>query len=225
MIADFHFLRPLWLLALLPLPLVLWQLRRAAGAGAWRKVCDPHLLAQLLSDSQGGGRKIPLALLGIGWLLAVLALAGPVWSQYPLPVMQSRDALVIVLDLSRSMLAADLKPSRLVQARFKAADALERRREGQTGLVAFAGDAFAVAPLTTDSATLTALLPVLSPDIMPVQGSRADLGLEKAGELLDGIGDVLLITDSADAAALAAARALRERGVTVSVLGVGTPAG
>ena len=98
----------------------------------------------------------------------------------------ARDARVIVLDLSNSMLAQDLKPDRLTQARYRLADLLRGTTEGQTGMVAFAGDAFVVSPLTSDMNTISNLLPALRPDIIPVAGSRANLALEMAAKIGPG---------------------------------------
>ncbi|MFQ5642253.1 MAG: VWA domain-containing protein [Thiogranum sp.] len=229
---QFHFLQPAWLWALLPLAALLWQLQRPAGAdNAWRRVVDARLLPHLLVASPGkAGNRLPLWLLATGWLLAVIALADPVWEQQPQPVYRSQAARVVVLDLSRSMLTPDLKPSRLVRARYKVADILRHSDEGLSGLVVFAGDAFAVAPLTSDSDTILALLEPLEPALMPAQGSRADLGLLKAGELLRqaGVqhGTILLIADGySDRRSIAAARKLKQQGYRVSVLGVGTAEG
>ena len=231
MLEHFHFIQPLWLLALLPLAVMLWLIIRHHHANSpWRKLVDARLLPLLLDGQKTRRSKIPFWLLSLGWLLAVLALADPAWEQQPQPLRQTGTSRVIVLDLSRSMLAPDLKPSRLVRARFKVEDILAHDAEGQTGLVVFAGDAFTVSPLTRDADTIRAQLRALDPAIMPSQGSRADLGLLKAQELLQQAevkrGQVVLIADGVegDLAAGAAGR-LRAAGYDVSVLGVGTPAG
>jgi Ca-activated chloride channel homolog len=227
----FHFQQPAWFLALLPLAALIWQLRgHASGNSAWRRVCDPQLLSYLLIDPQRSDRRLPLWLLVAGWLIAVVALADPVWQKRAQPVFSTEEARVVVLDLSRSMDASDLKPSRLERARYKVEDVLRRSKEGQVGLVAFAGDAFVVSPLTSDARTITEMLKALEPGLMPVQGSRVDRGLHKAGELLAQAGaahgEILLVTDGyEDHAALDAARDLRDQGYTVSVLGVGTADG
>ncbi len=228
---QFHFIQPAWLLALVPLAVLLWRIHAHAGGNSpWRKIVDPRLLPLLMGEEHPGGKHVLLWPLAIGWLLAVLALANPSWEQLPQPLMQSGSARVVVLDLSRSMLAADLQPSRLVRARFKVEDILAHDDAGQTGLVVFAGDAFSVTPLTRDADTIRAQLKALDPDIMPSQGSRADLGLLKAEELLQQAGmengQVILVADGVegDMAARAAAR-LRQAGYRVSVLGVGTAAG
>jgi Ca-activated chloride channel family protein len=231
MLEAFHFQQPAWFLALLPLVLLLWQLRgHGSTDSAWRRVCDASLLPYLLVNPQRNDSRLPLWLLAAGWLIAVIALADPVWEKQPQPVFRSEEARVVVLDLSRSMASSDLKPSRLERARYKVEDVLRRSKEGQVGLVVFAGDAFVVAPLTQDARTITELLKALEPGLMPVQGSRVDLGLRKAGELLTqagaGRGEILLVTDGYEGdQALDAARELRRQGYTVSVLGVGTAQG
>lgn len=228
---QFHFLQPLWLLMLLPLAALLWLARHGSlQRNPWRRILDPELQPLLLERHVGRGAQLPLWLLAVGWLLAVLALANPTWERQPHPLLQAGGARVIVLDLSRSMLAADQRPTRLVRARFKVEDLLTLDDGGQTGLVVFAGDAFTVSPLTRDADTIRAQLQVLEPAIMPAQGSRADLGLAQARELLRqaGIpkGQVILIADGTEGtAATDAARALREAGHRVSVLGIGTAEG
>lgn len=230
-ISQFHFLRPQWWLALLPLALALWAYaRRRVGSGPWARIVDPLLLPHVVEGQPAALQPWPLVMLGVGGVLAIAALAGPTWSRLPQAVYQSTDGLAIVLDLSRSMEATDLAPSRLKRARFKVADILARRREGQTALVVYAGSPFVVTPLTEDTTTITAQLPALSPQLMPSRGSRADLGLNKAAELLRQAGlhegQILLITDGVDLGrAQPVAEALRRQGFPLSVLGVGTPQG
>ena len=229
--ADFHFLHPEWFLALIPLCAILWAaVRRGAGHNAWQRVVDAHLLPYLLVEGANSARWLPLALVAAGWFAAVIALANPTYERRPVPALRPMDARVVVLDLSQSMEAADLKPSRLARARYKVADILNRSRDGQVGLIVFAGDAFVVAPLSDDADTLLGMLDALSPEVMPVRGSRPDLGLAKAGELLTQAGaregEVILVGDDAgDDRALAAAADLRAQGRRVSVIGVGTGEG
>jgi len=227
---DIHLLRPLWLLALIPLGLLLWRLaRQGRAADAWRGVVDAHLLSHLLEDDGRRVRRLPLALLSLGWLLVVLALAGPVWERLPQPVYQTQAWRVIVLDLSPSMNATDLPPSRLARARFEVLDLLKRSQEGQTALLAYGAESFVVSPLTTDTETIAAQVPNLGTGLLPVEGDRrADLALDQAGELLRQVGapegDIILVTDGLDhpAAAQETARRLQDEGYRISVLGVGT---
>lgn len=231
-ISQLHFQEPLWLLALIPLALAIWLFTRSRpSASAWANVIDHNLLPFLLQGEESKASTWPKWLLGIGGLIAIIALADPVWEKISRPVFQTNTARVIVLDLSTSMLINDLKPSRLARARFKIEDILSRKEEGQTGLVVFAGDAFTASPLTRDVDTIRNLLQIFDPRIMPAQGSRVDYGLKKAHKLLKQAGakngQVLLIADGASNpnAAVKAAQALKADGHTVSVLAVGTEAG
>jgi Ca-activated chloride channel family protein len=226
-----HFIRPLWLF-LLPLVVILpWAWKRTRRpAGDWSRVCDPHLLRWLSvrqvteQGRQGGHWLAALAL-----LIVILALAGPSWQKLPDTSYSARGARVMVVDLSRSMLAEDMRPNRLTRARFRLADLLASTEEGQVGLVSYAGDAYIVSPLTSDMNTITNLLPALRPDIIPVGGSRADIALDMAASLLErsGLsrGEVLLVTDSATSRDAAKARELSDRGIITSVLAAGTPEG
>ena len=232
MFESFHFLQPDWLYMLIPLVVILLLLKPNAGSkDPWQKIIDKDLLPWLKVNKSGSGsRLLPIWLLSTGWLITILALANPVWEKLPQPVFQTDQAKVIVLDLSLSMNSTDLKPARIDRARFKINDILAKQEEGVIGLVVFAGDAFVVSPLTRDGETISALLPALTPDIMPVQGSRADLGLLKAVELLKQAGrlrgEVLLLADSyTDERTIKAASDLRKQGVITSVLGFGTEQG
>lgn len=231
LIDHFHFLRPLWLLALLALPLLLrvWR-RRMQQADPWRRICDPQLLSHLSQAPAGRWRDRAASwLIGIGYALAVLALAGPAFRMTPHTVVRLQSPLIIAVDLSDRMRATDLKPDRMARVRFKLVDLLTHRAEGQTALIGYAGDAFTVAPLTDDAASLTDLAAALSPEVMPVQGQRADRAIDLALDLLHAAGhergDLLLITDQVDARALAAAKRALAAGLSTSVLGVGTPEG
>lgn len=230
-IDGFQFLRPAWLLVWLTLPLlwVGWR-RRLRRGSPWRRVVDPHLLPALLDTERApADRHSPLPLLLGVPALAALALAGPAWREAPQPLLRSESGLIVAIDLSDRMRAADLPPDRLNRARFKVADLLRARGDGAIGLIAYAGDAFTVAPLTTDSRTLEALLAALEPDLMPEAGQRADRAIALALRIASDAGlaeaDLLLLTDRADDAALAAAERARAQGLRVSVLGVGTAQG
>lgn len=126
--------------------------------------------------------------LALSWIVATLAMAGPSWQSAERPSVQNSAARVLIMDMSRSMYATDLAPNRLTQARYKALDLLKGWQEGSTGLVAYAADAYVVSPLTSDSATLANLLPNLSPDIMPYQGSDAAAAVSLAITMLQQSG-------------------------------------
>lgn len=230
--ADFHFLRPWWLLALpFGIALIFYLFRLGGSGGGWRNVVDRSLQPFVLT---GPGafteRRWPLTAALAIWILATLALAGPAWERLPVPAFRSDEALVVALDLSRSMDAADLKPSRIARAKLKLLSLLERREGGQIGLVVFSAHAFTVTPLTTDTRTIASLVGALTSDIMPSRGSYIEAGLDKAASLLrqTGVteGEILIISDAeVSGQAIERARALRREGIVVHVLGVGTEEG
>ena len=228
-LADFHFIRPYWLLAIIPfVVIVTLMLRNKLSQGNWSAVCDAELLPFLLQEKAVNPSRWVLTTGSIAALLVIIALAGPTWQRLPSPVFRNESALVIALDLSRSMDAEDIKPSRLIRARYKIADILKQRKDGQTALLVYAGDAFTVTPLTDDTETIDSQLSALTTDIMPSEGNNAAIVLEKAVELFkqSGLqkGQILLVTDSVDSdKTLATVKALDN--YTVSILGVGTTEG
>lgn len=230
-LSQLHLLRPWWLVALLLVPLLAWRLRaRARRRSGWQQAVDAHLLPHLLepaTPATGGSLGPRLALLGLA--LAVLALAGPSFRKQAQPLWQSRQPLVVAVDLSRAALARDLPPTRLAQARAKLASLLRERSGGQVALVAFAEDAYTVAPLTDDAANVALFLDALAPDVMPADGQRVDRAIGWSQRLLQQAdfprGDILLLTDHADPAALAMAAKARAAGYRISVLGLGTAQG
>ncbi|MEJ2213771.1 MAG: VWA domain-containing protein [Gammaproteobacteria bacterium] len=228
MASDFHFLAPYWLLAFLPLiVLVIFYHFRQKRQSSWNKIIQPHLLDYLLQENLLLHRPWGLILMLLGSAIAIVSLANPVWEKKPQSVFETPTARVIVLDLSASMNAADLKPNRMKRARLKVQDILKRQTEGQTGLVVFAGDAFTVTPLSRDNDTILSQILVLEPDIMPVQGSRLDLGLLQAADLFkqSGIpaGDILVIADGYNnQRVFDVATGIAEEGHRISVLGIGT---
>ena len=196
--SNFVFLNPLWLLALFPLAaILLWLTLRSKQ----QTLIAPHL-AKALGITNNKRQSTALSLISFCWLLAVVALAGPSFQTEARPSYSNSNARVLVMDMSMSMYATDIKPNRLTQSRYKALDLLAHWKEGSTGLVAYAGDAFTVSPLTSDSATINNLLPNLSPDIMPYLGSDAARGIQLAIEMMTHAGlaqgDIVLLTDDID---------------------------
>jgi Ca-activated chloride channel family protein len=224
-----HLLRPWWLLTLLALPLLWWLWRwRARTDTPWKRAVDPHLLPSLLQQMKASRSSAQAWLFAACYTLAALALAGPAWRQ-PVPAYAVQAPLVVVQDMSSHMLVADLPPSRLLRARLKVQQLIAMRKGGQIGLVAYAGDAFTVAPLSDDAHSLDDLVVALTPATMPVEGQRADRALQRATDLLAQAGfshgTILLLSDAADDAAVQAARDAHAKGYDVDVLAVGTAAG
>lgn len=223
---QFRFLQPLWLFALLMLPvfaaLALWQRSRPSKLEG---LVDAELLPYLVRGNPVS-RGLPFTLLAIGWMLAALAFAGPSWNRVAQPLYASHAAQVVVLSLSQDMLSRDVAPSRLDRARLKAHDLLDSNRAGSNALIGYAGEAFVVAPLTSDAGSLIDLLNAMSPDTMPVDGNNAALAIQSGAALIHDAnaagGTLVVITDRSDSAANAAASTAAAEGVHVSVLGVGT---
>ena len=230
-VENFHFLRPGWLLALPVFGYLLALLFRHHGVKhSWQGVVDTHLLPHLTRKIVGGGSRLPLVLLGIVWFVAIVALAGPSWSRLPQPVFRTESVMLLLLDVSRSMDAEDIRPSRLTRAKHKILDLLAQRQEGQVGLIAYAAQPYVVAPLTDDAHTIASMVPVLSSDIMPSQGSHLLPALEEARKLLQQSGvpyaDIVVVADDVDdPKAVDLAAQFYKQGYRVSVLAVATPQG
>ncbi|MET4693855.1 tetratricopeptide repeat protein [Endozoicomonas lisbonensis] len=229
--SQFHFLRPMWLLMLLPSLLLLTLVwRQQQTSGNWNKVIAPELLAHLIHGETRQQQRWPVALLTTGWILACIALAGPTWQKVTTPVSKSQHPLVVVADLSYHQYAADLPPDRMTRLRYKLLDLFRLRQDGLTAIVAFAGGAHTVSPLTDDTNTLSNLVPALSPDIMPEQGQNPLRGIEQAIKLLSQgaseHGDILLITDSIPGYQMADIETrIKQSGHKLSILGIGSEQG
>lgn len=230
---EFHFLRPFWLLLLLILPVLYVVLKRQrSGDSGWSGLIPEPFLSPVMRRYGASAQKQPSRLLPLlsAVLVLTLALAGPAWREAPTPLKKPGDSLVIVLDLSLSMLATDLEPNRLTRAKRKIQDILAVREGSLTGLVVYSGDAHVVTPLTDDANTLIGMLNVLDPVIMPAQGNRTDLAISKAQTLLTqgapGEGRILLITDGVpDRYLTSISNTLTGTGYTLSTLSAGTPDG
>lgn len=225
-----HFIRPEWLLALLPvavISLLFW--RRHSQQSAWKQYIAPHL-SQLLITQSVTNKSQPKWLLIACWLIAVIALAGPAVNKQNLPVFATEQGRVLIMDMSLSMYATDLSPNRLSYARFRATDLLAELKEGETGLIAYAGDAYTISPLTRDTATILNLLPTLSPEIMPTRGSNLASALALAENLLAQgghvRGDIILMTDGvSDSQFNQAAKALKNSRYRLSIMAFGSQQG
>ena len=202
--SQFHFIRP-WLLLAMPALLLIWLLaKELLKNNHWENVISKEMLAALQLDQNKAQSRWRWLLL-FAWFIAVLAIAGPTWLKTSLPTLQNQKALVIALDLSPSMLAQDISPDRLTRAKFKLIDILRKQSDGQVALIAYAGDAHTVSPLTDDPSTIESLLTALHPNIMPSAGSNTEQAVALAIQLLADAqasnGDILLITDGVTAQA------------------------
>lgn len=208
---HFHFIRPWWLLAFVGLFLLLFLLKKIRYfQSPWQHFLPEHLTSALVENSQSQSPQAPLASAQHRYWLkpliigtcTILALAGPAWQKLPQPVYQLERGAVLIMDMSYSMFATDVKPNRLTRARYKAIDLLKQINQGDVGLIAYAGDAFIISPLTQDSKNIELLLPSLSPDIMPSYGANALAALTLADKTLKNAGhvsgDIYWFTDDID---------------------------
>ncbi|MBT2340051.1 MULTISPECIES: VWA domain-containing protein [Pseudomonas] len=196
-----HWLRPAFIVLLPLLGWLLWQLwHRQRRVGRWQMILPAAFHSVLLSGGKGRESRLPWIALGLGWLLMVLALLGPSWARVEQTSQKPADPLVVVLELTPEMLATDVPPTRLEQARRKVLDLLHNLSDAQTAIIVYAGSAHTLVPLSDDLATSANLLEALKPSIMPQSGHRADLAVTKALALLNqgelGHGRILLIASS-----------------------------
>lgn len=222
MIENFHFLRPLWLLIILPVLALAWGVHRHGDKSLpWRGVIAPHLLPFLVTGKSESNRW-PLLLLLIGGFLSCIALAGPAWRRMPTPFAEDTAALAIVIRVSPSMETEDVQPSRLARSVQKVHDLLSRRGSAKSALIAYAGTAHTVMPATSDAGIIDNFASALSPGIMPTEGDAAADALRLADATLTaaGGGSILWITDSIDPGQIASIQKWRDTSRTpVRLLG------
>ena len=228
---EVHFLRPEWLWLLLPTAFfvaLLW--RQRSQRSAWSNIIAPHLLVHLHSGAHQQKTQHTAKLLGLAWLIAIVGAAGPSWEQTPVPVSQQKAAYVVVLDLSYSMYAEDTQPSRIVKAKQKIRDLLSLPQDTQVALVAYAGEAHVVTPLTDDLGTIENLIPALNPGMMPVPGSDPIDAFVRAKALLSSSGvpggSILWLTDDIETHQVSELSDwLETAGIRLATMAIGTQAG
>ncbi|MCK6263737.1 VWA domain-containing protein [Vibrio sp. ZSDE26] len=224
--SNFTFLYPLWLIALIPaMALTIWLGKNTHQVS----LIAPHL-AKAIGIENTPRRKSLIYMITAGMVVTIIALSGPSFYSSDRPVYGNSGGRIVVMDMSLSMYANDIKPNRLTQARYKVTDLLNVWQEGSTGLVAYAGDAYTVSPMTTDSQTLLNLLPNLSPDIMPYPGADAASGVALAIEMMQNAGldqgEIILVADDIDNAEKSAIKTLLDNTQwRLSILAIATSSG
>jgi hypothetical protein len=184
-IDAFHFIRPLWLLLLPVIVGLWWTVRRTRGR---RDVptagIAPHLRVALTVGASEARRLLPIGGVALGLACLVAGAAGPTWSRMPDPFVAQSAPVVVVLKVTPSMQETDVAPSRLERGKQKIRDLLELRAGARTALVAYAGSAHGVVPMSEDPAVMTPYLAGLTPEVMPRAGDRAADALAIAEALL-----------------------------------------
>lgn len=228
MIADFHFLRPLWLLALIASPLLVYLVgRRSDIRSQWQGMIAPHLLDHLLIEKGGKRRFQPVHITAALIAVAAIAAAGPTWQRERPPFVEDTAPLAIAIDLNPTMNATDISPTRLERAKLKVQDILNLRKGSRTALFAYAGTAHMVLPLSDDAALVKTYLAALSPQIMPVSGKDTAKALEEVEKALANEtvpGTILFMTDGVERPAFGAFDQYQGRNALM-VLGIGTAHG
>lgn len=197
--SAFHFLRPEYLLLLIPAwVLVLWLLRQQSDEKKWKKVIEPELLKHLLVHPEQNQSKIAAPWhLGLVLTLLVVALSGPSWKLKESPFTKDDTKIAFLVSVKESMLISDLQPNRLERASIKISDLLEQRADTQSALIAYSGSAHLVLPLTQDHSIVQTFSQALSPDIMPLVGDNIQDALMVAKTELNVKGTtIIVLTDS-----------------------------
>lgn len=220
-----HFL---WLA---PLTALLFIVHNRQKTRAMERFAEPELLKRLTGDVRRGRRVLRSACLLAALILMILALAGPRWGSHYQEVSQKGVDILIVLDVSRSMLVEDVEPNRLERAKREISDFISVVQGDRLGLVAFAGAAFTQCPLTLDYGALAMFLTSLGPTMVPVPGTDLGAALQTAISAFDAASEtdkvILLITDGEDNEdrGLQAAREAAKKGIKIFVFGIGDPSG
>ncbi|SFU02270.1 Ca-activated chloride channel family protein [Algoriphagus locisalis] len=197
--SEFHFLRPIFLWAFLPLLLTLLiSLLSIRQEVTWKGMIAPHLRPFVIQ--KGNERmKVWMQLIGfVAMSLGILGISGPTWKKVEVPGQKLETPLVVLLDLSQSMLATDLQPTRLERAKFKISDLIKENPQARMALIGFAGTAHTIVPLTKDYDIILSHIDGLRPDVMPYPGSNLEDALTLADTLMsvtDAPGTVLILSD------------------------------
>lgn len=199
---TFHFLRPWWLLAIVPVTLLgWWMLRRDDPTGDLKDAIAPHLLRSLTMPSDSGKRFGPAVLAMPLWILSVIALAGPTWKREPPPWTEDESSLYLVVRMTPSMLSEDVQPNRLERTRSKLHDLMQLRRGSRTGLIAYSKSAHLVMPATEDTGVIDQMLQSLDPEMMPGEGDALAEALTMASEHIEAAGrggSILVVADGSE---------------------------
>jgi len=200
--AQFHFLRPEWFWAFIPVTIVVVLIIFTTREDKkWKKVIAPALQPFVFTREKQSGVTFPLIAFLLITGIVILSLSGPTWSKEEVPGAKSEAVLMIAVDCSLSMMAEDIQPNRLERAKFKIRDLLDANPGSKVSLFAYSGTAHTVVPICSDYRIIRHHLESLSPGIMPVQGTNLKMLLEMADSVLNRVeapSTLLLVTDAID---------------------------
>lgn len=229
----FRFEHPyyLYLLLLIPLLLLLHLHRNALQKKRWKEYGDPALMATLAAAVSPARRTWHIVLQLIALTLCIFMLAGPQFGSKLEKVKRQGSELMIALDVSRSMNAQDIAPSRMDKAKQTLSKLIDELSNDKIGLIVFAGNAYTQLPITADYVSAKMFLNTISTDLVPVQGTAIGAALDLAsrsfGTKTDADRAVIIITDGENHEddALEKAKACLQQGIKVHVIGMGLPKG
>ena len=215
MIGDFHFLRPEWLWGLPAAVALFWAASRREDLRArWGSIIAPHLLDHLILGRREYRRLRPVHLTTAVLALGSVALAGPTWEREKPPFVEDKAPLAIAIDLSQTMDAIDVSPTRLERAKLKVRDILALRQGAKTAIIGYAGSAHLVLPLTEDANLIETYVDALATALMPTPGKDSAKALAVAEAALaneDAPGTILFITDGVEGRAFDAFKTPQRR--------------
>ncbi|WP_394126281.1 VWA domain-containing protein [Vibrio hepatarius] len=228
---DFHFIRPLWLLALIPVLLMAYvALRQQSNRPSWEKKLPKHLALALGTRDKQWRKKLPIKVWLVVSIIVIVTASGPTWKRETTPFSEDHSPLFIVLDTSESMLETDVKPNRLSRAKLKVQDLLAENSSKNTALIAYAGSAHLAVPLTQDEHVFVPILQSLSPAVMPLQGKYPELAVSVIEDQLNKMSQkavsatIVVLSDGVGSSAKEFYAALSQRNdisIKVLILGIG----
>jgi len=199
-LSQFHFMRPWWLLSLVPLYIFYRGLvEKDDVIQQWRGHMSAKVISHLTLNQQQHRKFTPKNLFAVFSVIATLVMAGPTWSKKASPFFVDESVLVIALDVSDTMKTADIQPSRLLRAKQKIIELLDTRGDAKTALVVYAGSAHTAMPITQDREMIRYFLDVLDTGLLPVPESLPQSAIKPSTSLLSQASTastLLILTDS-----------------------------
>ena len=228
---GFQHIEYLLVLAFVPLMILLYVFVISNKKKTIKKIGDPALVNQLITAYSPSKYRIKFILILLAFTVGIIALANPRKPQGTTMVNRSGIDVMIALDVSKSMLADDIKPSRLERAKQLIAKLIDKLPEDRIGIVVFAGRAYLQMPLTTDHSAAKMYLSSASTDVVPTQGTVIGDALKMSNAAFNTLEKkykaVVLISDGEDhdETAIKITKAMAEEGVMINTIGIGSPEG
>lgn len=221
----------IWWLWLIPAVIILWLVAFKKRSQLLKQFAGTKLLRELTQSIQPSVRLWKSILITFGIIFMIVALIGPQWGFYWQEVKRQGIDLIIALDVSKSMLAEDIKPNRLERAKLAIQDLVPRLKGDRIGLIAFAGSGFVLCPLTVDYGAFLLALDDLSVDTIPFGGTALEQSIReslRSFKVSSSKSKALIIIsdgESLQGNSLAAAKEAAENGVVIFTIGIGTTEG